>query len=149
VSSPATSSISTESALPVGRALLLAGAAITAVSSVMTWFWGGQPGDVQYETALQGEESLFAVLGGLAGGVVGLIAAVKKSRSAALALTGLACGIASVVLAWLFIDYNSQPVIVRGQTIPTGIGTGAYVGLAGGLLMSLGGIIEAVRALKR
>jgi hypothetical protein len=40
-------------------------------------------------------------------------------------------------------------VVVYGKTIPTGIGTGAYVGLAGGALMCLGGLVDVVRALKR
>jgi hypothetical protein len=137
------------SALPVGRALLLAGAAIALASAFLTWFWGGEPGERRTETALQGEESLFAVLAALAGGVVGLLGAVKRSRSASLAFAGLAAGIACAALTWVFIDYNSQPVVVYGKTIPTGIGTGAYVGLAGGALMCLGGLVDVVRALRR
>lgn len=139
----------TAPALPVGRLLLLAGAGIALVSSFLTWFWGGKPGEVTYEIAWGGEESLFAVLCAVVGGIAGLVGAVKRSRSAALAFVGLAGGLGCVVLALIFVNYNSETLVVFGETIPTGIGAGAYVGIVGGALMSLGGLLEVLRALKR
>ena len=128
--------------LLASRIVSLVGGAGFFVASFFPWYWGESDGFRRTENAWQGEESLMAVL-------CVLLAMTLIAVGGALPKTWLPVGILQLILVIaclgltiFHILHNSQPVVVYGRTIPTGIGAGPWVGILASVVMIVGSILN-------
>ncbi len=127
--------------LLAGRIVSIVGGAGVLLASFLTWFWGAGEFPLE-ENGWQGAESVAAVVCMLL--AIGLLAAVWISGRGwlALGIVQLVLCVLSSGLTLYFILYNSEPVIVSGRHIPTGIGAGAWLALGSSVVMIVGGILN-------
>ncbi len=128
--------------LLASRIVSLVGGAGFFLSTFFTWYWGEDRGIRRTEIAWQGEESLAAI-------ICFLIAMTLLAVGWALPKTWLPLGIIELILAIacfgltiFHMIHNSQPVVVYGRELPSGIGAGPWVGLFSSVAMIVGAILH-------
>lgn len=128
--------------LLASRIVSLVGGAGFFVASLLTWYWGESDGIRRSEIAWQGEESLAAVICLLL--AIALLAvgwAVPKAWLP-LGIIELILAIACFGLTIFHMIHNSQPIIIYGRELKTGLGAGPWVGLFSSVVLIVGSILN-------
>lgn len=129
--------------LLASRIVSLVGGTGFFLSTFFTWYWGETDGIRHSEIGWAAtEESLAAI-------ICFLIAVTLLAVGWALPKTWLPLAILELILVIVCFGltifhmlYNSEPVVVYGREIPTGLGAGPWIGVVSSVVMIVGSILN-------
>ena len=128
--------------LLASRIIALTGGAGFFVASFLTWYWGEGRGVRVVEIGWEGEESVAAIICMLLAMALLAVGWAWADGWLAMGILELLLGIGCFGLTLFHIIHNSQPVVINGRELPTGIGAGPWVGLVASVVMIVGAILN-------